>query len=151
MERVEDRVRAVDRSQDATNRDPRYAESQAVALPVEETLDLERFPVMVRLSEVQRQIGYLTQTVERFYQMLEHVEHRLAGGTLGVRGGLRGDDAPFAAGVTLRANPMTHPVTPISTPAERPESREDTLAGVRALFLQPRRPWWQRLPQLLRG
>jgi hypothetical protein len=116
----------------------------------EDGVDLDGFPVMVRLSQVQSQIAYLTQTVERLSQTVERVERGLVDGTI-VRAGWRAADTPFPSGITARANPMTHQVTPLSARAERDSSRDDALASVRALFAQTRRPWWQRLPELLRG
>ncbi len=116
----------------------------------EDGVDLDAYPVMVRLSQVQSQIAYLTQTVERLSQTVERLERGLVDGTI-VRAGWRAADAPFPNGVTARANPMTHPVTPLSARTERDSSRDDALASVRALFVHTRRPWWQRLPELLRG
>ena len=116
----------------------------------EDGADLDAFPVMVRLSQVQSQIGYLTQTVERLSQTVERVERGLVDGTI-VRAGWRAAESPFPNGITARANPMTHPVTPLSVRPERDHSRDDALASVRALFVHSRRPWWQRLPDLLRG
>jgi hypothetical protein len=116
----------------------------------EDGVDLDAFPVMVRLSQVQSQIGYLTQTIERLSQTVERVERGLVDGTI-FRAGWRAAESPFPNGITARANPMTHPVTPLSIRPERDHSRDDALASVRALFTHSRRPWWQRLPDLLRG
>lgn len=120
--------------------------------PLDDTAaDLEAFPVMVRLSQVQSQIGYLTQTVERLSQTVERLERALADGLIGLRHGARSSE-PFApTGVTARANPMTHPVTTPTTRAAFDAGRDDALAGVRVLFQTPRRPWWERFSEHLRG
>lgn len=153
MERVDDRIRTAERTADVAEWErshDRFSEPHAFEFADDESVDLEGFPVMVRLSQVQSQIGYLTQTVERFSQTLERVERGLADGTLGPRGGWRSMDALAPTGITARANPMTHPLTPISTRTEL-GGRDETLAGVRALFQPRSRPWWQRLPEILRG
>jgi hypothetical protein len=114
----------------------------------DEPADVEGFPVMVRLGELQGQIGALARRMERFGEVLERLEQAIAGGAFARAA--RGADEPFPAGVTARANPMTHPVTPPSARTAPDTGRDEALATVRALFTR-RRPWWQRLPDLLRG
>jgi hypothetical protein len=114
-----------------------------------EPVDVEGFPVMVRLGEVQAQIAALSRRLERFGDVLERMEQAIADGAL-ARSGFRAGEEPFPQGVTARANPMTHQVTPLSARAAPDSGRDEALASVRALFMR-RRPWWQRLPDLLRG
>ena len=113
-------------------------------------MDVESFPVMVRLSEVQGQIAALNRRLDRFGDTLERLEQALADGAL-ARAAFRGAEGPFPQGVTARANPMTHPITPLTARAAPDSGRDEALASVRALFTMRRRPWWQRLPDLLRG
>lgn len=115
----------------------------------DESVDVDGFPVMVRLTEIQHQLGALVRRMERFGEALERIEETIARGALARAG--RELDEPFRNGVTARANPMTHPVTPPSVRAPVDTGREEALATVRALFARSRRPWWQRLPDLLRG
>ena len=115
----------------------------------DEPADVEGFPVMVRLGELQGQIGALARRMERFADVLDRLDQAIAGGAL-ARASSRGADEPFPTGVTARANPMTHPVTPPSARTAPDTGRDEALATVRALFTR-RRPWWQRLPDLLRG
>lgn len=119
--------------------------------PDDAASELEAFPVMVRLSQVQSQIGYLTQTVERLSRTVERLERAVADGLIGFRQGARAGEFVAPLGVTARANPMTHPVTTPTTRAAFDAGRDDALAGVRALFQAPKRPWWERLSELLRG
>jgi hypothetical protein len=150
VERIDQRPRGKETSPEPVEW-PRGHEAQPEGWPSgveDDTADLDGFPVMVRLSQVQSQVAYLTQTVERMNQTIERLERGLADGTLGARAGWR-DPPPY--GITARANPMTHPITPLSTRSSMTDhSREDALATVRALFNRPK-PWWQRLPDLLKG
>ena len=113
--------------------------------------DVEGFPVMVRLAEVQHQIVHLSHRVDRIAEILDRVEQAIADGLSTTRASWRGGEEPFPHGVTARANPMTHPLTPFSVGSAIGDTgRDEALSTVRALF-QQRRPWWQRLPDLLRG
>ena len=114
-------------------------------------VDVEGFPVVVRLAEIQSQMAHLTQRVDRIVDLLDRVERAIADGLSATRGVWRGGDKPFPHGITGRANPMTHPLTPLSVRSAATDTgRDEVLSTVRALF-QHRRPWWQRLPGLLRG
>ena len=104
--------------------------------------ETEEFPVMVRLGEVQYQIAALARRIEHLGETIDRLEQ-------GVRL-IRIGEEPLRQGVTARANPMTHPVTPFSAPTTLDTGRDEALASVRELFMR-RRPWWQRLPDLLRG
>lgn len=117
--------------------------------PFDDAADLESFPVMARLGQVQRQIIALSDRIEQLGDLLERVEQAIGGRALSSVG-WHVDDRPFPQGVTARANPMTHPVTPPSTPRALDTGRDEALASVRALFTR-RRPWWQRLPDLIKG
>jgi hypothetical protein len=148
VERIDQRARGKEGSPDPVEW-PRAQDAQQESWPAveDEVVDLEGFPVMVRLSQIQSQVAYLTQTLERMNQTIERLERGLADGVLGARAPMR-EAVPY--GVTARANPMTHPITPLSARSVPDQSREDALASVRALF-NPPKPWWQRLPDLLRG
>jgi len=123
----------------------------AVADPEDdEPMDVESFPVMLRLNEVQGQIAALNRRLDRFADTLERIEQVLCDRSA-PRASVCGAEEPVPQGVTARANPMTHPITPLSARVAPDTGRDEALAGVRALFLMRRRPWWQRLPDLLRG
>ena len=112
--------------------------------------EIDGFPVMVRLGQVQGQIAQLVQSVDQISRALHRLEQLVVAGEFNVRGTGQAAGAPFPVGITARANPMTHPLTPLSLPIIADTSRDHALAPVRALF-QRRRPWWQRLPDVLRG
>ena len=111
---------------------------------------IDGFPVMVRLGQVQGQIAQLVQSVDQISRALHRLEQLVVAGEFNVRGSAQAACARFPVGITARANPMTHPLTPLSVPIAADTSRDDALAPVRARF-QRRRPWWQRLPDVLRG
>ena len=124
---------------------PRYGADEAA--------EIESFPVMIRLGQIQGQLAVLTQRVERMSRVLEQVEREYGeGGTARLSPRHADDDNPVVPyGITARPNPMTHPLTPLNSAVIPENNRDDALAGVRALFAARRRPWWQRLPDILRG
>jgi len=123
-------------------------EDGAVAIAQQDDVDdAESFPVMVRLGEIRGEIGILTEQISRFGESLERLERTVGDGVLAARFAARGDTERFPAGVTARANPMTHPVTPMSARGPMDTGRDEALETVRNLFMR-RRPWWQRLPLL---
>ncbi len=121
-----------------------------VAPEDDEPVDIESFPVMVRLGEVQGQIAALNRRLDRFADTLDRLERALSDPAM-ARASFHDAEEPFPQGITARANPMTHPMTPLSARAAPDSGRDEALASVRALFMMRRRPWWQRLPDLLRG
>lgn len=123
----------------------------ALTTPDDDQADVEGFPVMVRLGQIQGQMSYLNQRMERFAEALERLERSVSEALAGAAPTWRSADEPFPQGVTARANPMTHPLTPMSAHTPQDNGRDEALNTVRALFLHRRRPWWQRLPDLLRG
>jgi hypothetical protein len=141
---------ADDRSLTLDRRGPARSDLAVVDLEDDEPMDVESFPVMVRLSEVQSQIAALNRRLDRVGDVLERLDQAIRDGLV-ARATTRGAEEPFPQGVTARANPMTHPVTPLSARAAPDTGRDEALASVRALFTMRRRPWWQRLPDLLRG
>jgi hypothetical protein len=129
---------------------PLAAHEPALLHLVDEDAAVERFPVMVRLGQIQDQLAALTRSVERLERVVERLEQS---GTVAAPGRARAVEstALVPAGVTARPNPMTHPLTPLNRAVVPDGSRDDVLAGVRQLFATRRRSWWQRLPNLLRG
>lgn len=87
------------------------------------------------------QLGLLNGSVESLADRLGRLERMLT---------LVSEERWNAARPTTRANPMTHPVTPVTHP-DGAADRADALASVRALFQARPRSWWQRLPGLPRG
>jgi hypothetical protein len=112
----------------------------------EDSAEIETFPVMIRLNEIRHEVMFLHQQMSQFGAVLNRME-RIVGDGL-VMAGASGRAANVVpVGVTARANPMTHPVTPMSSSRSHDNGRDEALASVRALFASAqRRPWWQRLP-----
>jgi hypothetical protein len=139
------------RSQGVEERRPqRPHRAETVAAAEDGAVDIERFPVMIRLSQIQGEIRSLAVRLDDLHTILERLERAGTGGLGLMRPVWQGVAEPIPYGITARANPMTHPVTPLSADRTADVGREEALAGVRALFLR-RRSWWQRLPDLLRG
>lgn len=129
---------------------------RAAPLPrfgTDEAAEIESFPVMIRLGQIQSQLAALTRTVERMGRALEQMEgdYRAAGPARVARPRDTDNGPVVPYGITARPNPMTHPLTPLNSAVIPENNREDALASVRALFATRRRPWWQRLPDILRG
>ena len=112
----------------------------------EDNAEIETFPVMIRLNEIRHEVMTLHQQMSQFSTVLNRMERIVGDGLVAARAAMR-DSAVAPVGITARANPMTHPITPMSSSRSHDNGRDEALASVRALFESARRrPWWQRLP-----
>ena len=155
MERAQERGRDTAQHGAAPNVNPvgsrKQRKSAAAVDRVTEPVDIERFPVMIRLSQIQGEIRSLADRIEGIYDLLDRMPEPADGRVAAAPPIGSNTVDPIPPGITARANPMTHPVTPHSAGGSTESGRDEVLANVRALFMMRRRPWWQRLPDLLRG
>lgn len=149
MERARERDRFTEAHEDAPAWDRISAQIEDGLGPMalgEEAGEIETFPVMIRLNEIRHEVLVLHQQMTHFGSMLDRMERIVGDGFVAARVAMQ-PVGVAPVGITARANPMTHPITPMSSIRSHDNGRDEALASVRSLFATARRrPWWHRLP-----
>lgn len=149
MERARERNRSTEPYQDQAGWDRIAAQVEDGLGPMalgEDAAEIETFPVMIRLNEIRHEVHALHQQISHFGSALDRMERIVGDGLIAARVSMQ-PIGVAPVGITARANPMTHPITPMSSSRSHDNGRDEALASVRALFVTARRrPWWQRLP-----